>query len=204
MKNNYTYHLFLLLSTFTRGLVETFSLVLLYNKGFEVGEILLFLLIMYIFGIVVNYFSLKINYKIILVISSIFFGSSYLYLSGNDISIFLLALFLSLANYSYHSIRHYLGLVMLKKKDARLLVNIINIGIILSSIFGILIISKLSLILVSIILIILITLSLLPIFKLNINIKHSNKKVIISKRKIIFNILDQFKVIFIVFFYFFC
>ena len=32
-KNSHIYHLFLLLSTFTRGLVETFSLVLLYKKG---------------------------------------------------------------------------------------------------------------------------------------------------------------------------
>ena len=196
MKNNRTYHLFLLLSTFTRGLVETFSLVLLYNKGFEMREILVFLLIMYLLGILINYFSLKFNYKVMLIISSIFFGTSYLYLSGNDISIFLLAIFLSLSNYSYHSIRHYLGLVMLKKRDARLLVNIMNIGMILSSIFGVLIISKLPLIIVSIILIVLIALSLLPIFKLKINPPKGDRKVIISKRKIIFNILDQFKVIF--------
>ena len=44
MKKSHTYHLFLLLSTFTRGLVETFSLVLLYKKGFIIEEILLFLL----------------------------------------------------------------------------------------------------------------------------------------------------------------
>ena len=41
MKNN-SYHLFLFLITFTRGLVETFSLVFLYNKGFMVKEILIF------------------------------------------------------------------------------------------------------------------------------------------------------------------
>ena len=41
----------------------------------------------------------------------------------------------------------------IKKKDTNLLVNIMNLGIILSSIFGVLIISKLSLYTVSIILI---------------------------------------------------
>lgn len=198
MKKSHTYHLFLLLSTFTRGLVETFSLVLLYKKGFIIEEILLFLLTMYLIGILVNYVSLKINYKVVLIISSIFFGTSYLYLSSNDISLFFLAILLSLSNYSYHSIRHYLGLIMMKKKDTRNLVNIMNLGIILSSIVGVLIISKLSLLLVSIILIVLATISLIPIFKLKVLPKKSkNKKIIISKRKILFNILEQFKVIFL-------
>ena len=197
MKNNYIYHLYLLLSTFTRGLVETFSLVLLYNKGFIIEEILIFLLTMYLFGIIVNYLSLKINYKVVLIISSLFFGTSYLYLSNNNISLLLLAVLLSISNYSYHTIRHYLALTLVKKKDTNLLVNIMNLGIILSSIFGVLIISKLSLYTVSIILILLMSITLFPILKLKINIKDKNKKVIISKRKIIFNILEQFKVIFI-------
>jgi len=198
MKKNHTYHLFLLLTTFTRGLVETFSLVLLYKKGFIIEEILLFLLIMYLTGILVNYISLKINYKIVLIISSCFFGISYLYLSTKDISLFILAILLSISNYSYHSIRHFLGLNILKKKDSRNIVNIMNLGIILSSIVGVLIISKLSLILVSIILIILVIISLIKIFKLKINTKLKyNKKIIISKKNILFNILEQFKVIFI-------
>lgn len=198
MKKNAIYHLFLLLSTFTRGLVETFSLVLLYKKGFIVEEILLFLLIMYILGILINYVSLKLNLKIVLIISSIFFSTSYLYLSNNDISLFILAITLSLSNYSYHSIRHYLALIMLTKKDTRLLINIMNLGMILSSIVGVLIISKLSLITVSIILLILTIITIFPIITLKINEKLStNKKIIISKRKIIFNILEQFKVIFI-------
>jgi len=198
MKKIYVYHLFLLLSTFTRGLVEIFSLVLLYKLGFKVEEILLFLFVMYVFGILVNYVSLKINYKIVLIISSLFFCSSYLYLSLGDISLLVLGILLSISNYSYHSVRHYLGLVMLKKRDARMLVNIISFGMILSSIFGVLIISKLSLFVVSIILGIFIILSIIPVFRFDINVKEgSNKRVVISKRKILFNILEQFKVIFI-------
>ena len=54
MKKEHTYHLFLLLSTFTRGLVETFSLVLLYKKGFIIEEILFFLLMMYVIGIIIQ------------------------------------------------------------------------------------------------------------------------------------------------------
>ena len=34
MKKSNSYHLFLFLTTFTRGIVESFSLVLLYKKGF--------------------------------------------------------------------------------------------------------------------------------------------------------------------------
>ena len=71
MNKNNNYHLFLFLTTFTRGLVETFSLVLLYKKGFMVKEILIFLLITYLVGIVANYVSLKIKYKTVLIISSI-------------------------------------------------------------------------------------------------------------------------------------
>ena len=198
MKKEHTYHLFLLLSTFTRGLVETFSLVLLYKKGFIIEEILFFLLMMYVIGIIINYISLKINYKIVLIISSIFFGLSYLYLSSKDISLFVLAILLSLSNYSYHTIRHYLGLIMLKKKDTRILVNIMNLGVILASIVGVLIIYKLSLVMVSVILIILVTISLIPVLKLQVcTDDKDNRKIIISKRKILFNILEQFKVIFI-------
>ena len=73
-----------------------------------------------------------------------------------------------------------------------------NLGMIISSICGVLIISKLSLISVSIILVVLTIITLIPILKLKIPTKiNSNKKIIISKRKIIFNILEQFKVIFI-------
>ena len=68
---------FLFLSTFTRGLVEVFSLVLLYQKGFSVDEIMISLFFMYSIGILVNYVSLKMNFVIVLIISSLLYGISF-------------------------------------------------------------------------------------------------------------------------------
>ena len=42
-KNSFYYHLFLFFSSFTRGLIEVFSLVLLYQKGYSVHALYFFL-----------------------------------------------------------------------------------------------------------------------------------------------------------------
>ena len=65
MTKEKTYNIFLFLSTFTRGLVEVFSLVLLYKKGYSLDNLIFFLFLMYSLGILVNYISLKIYYKVI-------------------------------------------------------------------------------------------------------------------------------------------
>ena len=65
MTNKRIYNFFLFLSTLTRSLVEVFSVILLYNKGYSINNILFFLLVMYLSGILVNYLSLIINYKIV-------------------------------------------------------------------------------------------------------------------------------------------
>ena len=69
MTNKRIYNFFLFLSTLTRSLVEVFSVILLYNKGYSINNILFFLLVMYLSGILVNYLSLIINYKVVLVFS---------------------------------------------------------------------------------------------------------------------------------------
>ena len=48
MTNKGIYNFFLFMSTLTRGLVEVFSVIFLYNLGYSINNILLFLLIMYI------------------------------------------------------------------------------------------------------------------------------------------------------------
>lgn len=199
MKKSNSYHLFLFLTTFTRGIVESFSLVLLYKKGFDVGEILLFMSLMYGIGIVVNYVSLKINYKIVLIISSLLYGISYLYLTfmGNSlVNLILFSILLSFGTYSYHCIRHYLALNF-KISNTSLVVNVMFLGVIIASIVGTFMISKLSILWVGIVLFGMSVISLLPIFKVNINKGSNIKKVSISKRKILFNIFEQFRVIFI-------
>jgi len=205
MKKTKTYNIFLFLSTFTRTLIEVFSLVLLYKKGYTLNNILLFLMLTYLIGIPTNYLSLKIYYKTTLIISTIIYGISYIYLSlmNNTIpSLIILAILLSIGNYSYHTIRHYLALTMLenKNRNPRNLILITYIAIIISSIIGSLILKLFPLITTSIIIFILSFISIFPILKqkkIIISKEKINNKVIIPKEKIIFNILEQFKVIFL-------
>lgn len=204
MKSNKIYNIFLFLSTFTRNLVNIFSLVLLYKKGYTINNLLFFLFIMYLTGILVNYFSLKIYYKVVLIISSIIYGISFIYLSTlNKGLIFLsiLAILLAIGNYSYHTVRHFLALTMFKneKQDTSIFIVINYLSIILSSLVGMYLINRLSFDITSIIIFLLSIISIIPIIKyprININNSNRDKKLSISKNKIVFNILEQFKVIF--------
>ena len=203
MTNKNIYNFFLFLSNLTRNLVQVFSIVLLYNKGYSIDNILIFLLVMYISGVIVNIVSLIINYKIVLIISTITYGISYIYLSMmnyNIINLIILAILLSISTYSYHAIRHKLGLVMLnhhKDNNINIILIINYISIIISNILGIILIKKLPLLITSIIILILSSISIYPIIKLkdNTNIKYKYKGINLTKEKIIFNILEQFKVI---------
>ena len=69
MTNKNIYNTFLFLSNLTRNLIEVYSVIILYNKGYTISNILFFLLIVYFIAITSNYISLKINYKISLIIS---------------------------------------------------------------------------------------------------------------------------------------
>ena len=205
MNKEKTYNIFLFLSTFTRGLVEVFSLVLLYKKGYSLNNLFYFLFLMYLTGIIINYLSLKLYYKIVLIISSLTYGLSFIYLSlmpKTLISLSILSILLSISNYSYHEIRHFLALTMLenKKRKPSNIILITYIGIISSSILGMYLINKLPLIITSILIFIISIISILPILKqpnINNNKKLTIKNIIIKKDKIIFSILEQFKVIFL-------
>lgn len=204
MRSNKRYNIFLFLSTLTRNLVNIFSLVLLYKKGYTINNILFFLFIMYLTGILVNYFSLKIYYKLVLIISSIVYGFCFIYLSFlNKSLIFLsiLAILLAIGNYSYHTVRHFLALTMFKKgkQDTSVFIVINYLGIIEASLVGMYLINRFSFGITSIIIFILSIISIIPVIRqprINIDSCDFNKNVSISKTKIIFNILEQFKVIF--------
>lgn len=206
MKKNTIYHIFLFLSTFSRGLVEVFSLVLLYKKGFSVSEIFLFLFLLYTIGILVNYISLKLSYKLVLFSSSLLYGISFLFLSfmNNYIySLVILAFLLAFSTYSYHVIRHLLALELLERKDGTTghIVVVTYLGVILASLIGVYLIEKLSFGITSIIIFVLSVLAIMPVLKLGNLIRKKldfkNGKVIISKDKLWFNVLEQFKVIFL-------
>lgn len=203
MTNKRIYNFFLFLSTLTRSLVEVFSVILLYNKGYSINNILFFLLVMYLSGILVNYLSLIINYKVVLVFSILLYGVSYIYLSfmGNNlINLIVFAVILSFSSYSYHAIRHSLALYLIdynEGKNINKFLIITYIAVMISNVIGIFLIEKLPILVTGIVILVLSFISVVPVLKLK-NIKKEKinlSKVAIPRNKIFFNILEQFKVI---------
>lgn len=200
-----TYNIFLFLSTFTRSLVEVFSLVLLYQKGYTINDLFFFLTIMYLMGIIVSKLGLSLSYKLVLIISSIIYGLSYIYLfyiNKSIISLSILAILLGLGTYSYHIIRHALALILLddKKRRPHKIILITYLGTIFSSLIGMLLIDKLPRHITSIIIFIMSFIAILPIFSLSqerLSGKNNTYLVRIPRSKLIFSILEQAKVIFL-------
>ena len=199
------YNVFLLLSNMARNIVDIFSLIILYNKNYSLQEIFIYLSIYYFSSIFVNIFSLKFlnkhNYKILLIISSIFLGLSFYYLSSlkhNLLSLTILALLLSISNYTYHSTRHYLGLKYLNNRSQVSLSLIYTyLGLMLSSYLGSYLTSNYSLTLTTILVIILSILSIIPI--LNLQTTPPQEQIFFTTKlnNPLFVILEQFKVIFL-------
>lgn len=203
MNKNNSYNNFIFLSTLVRNLIEVFSCLLLYKMGYSVSNILFFISVMSLTGLLVDYISLKINYKIVLIISSILYGVSFYFLSvmNNNINnLILFAIILSASNYSYTLIKHLLAIKLEDKSKHKISIILVftYIANIISSLIGAYLIEKLSLEITSIIIIILSLLSIIPISKLNIKTnKIKLKNIYIPKKKILFSIFQQFKVIFI-------
>ena len=202
MTNKYIYNLFLFLSNLTRNLIEVYSVILLYQKGYNLNNIYLFLLIVYITAIITNYISLKINYKYSLIISFILYGISYLYLitmSRSIINIIILGIITSISINTYHTIKHYIAMNIInndKEKNINIIILIIYLSTIISNIIGLFLIKKIPINIIIFILILLSVISIYPILKLKIvNPKSQTKKINITKNKIIYSILEQFKVI---------
>ena len=167
MNKSRVYNIFLFLSTFTRSLVDVFSLVLLYQKGYTLNELFFFLTIMYLTGLILSKIALSISHKIVLIISSIIYGLSYIYLfylNKSLIQLSILAILLGLGTYSYHIIRHYLALTMLddKKRRPNKIILITYLGTIISSLIGMILIDKLPRYITSTIIFIMSIIAILP------------------------------------------
>lgn len=204
MNKSRVYNIFLFLSTFTRSLVDVFSLVLLYQKGYTLNELFFFLTIMYLTGLILSKIALSISHKIVLIISSIIYGLSYIYLfylNKSLIQLSILAILLGLGTYSYHIIRHYLALTMLddKKRRPNKIILITYLGTIISSLIGMILIDKLPRYITSTIIFIMSIIAILPILKLPTNtLEVKNTYLVkIPKSKFLFSILEQAKVIFL-------
>ena len=208
MKNSTKYNIFLTFSNLFRNLVEVFNIVLLYKLGFNIKEILLYYLIFFLFGILVNitviYLTNYIKPKYILMLSNILFCLSYYYLSNihsNITNLIIFSILSSLSSYTYHIIRHYYAFKYTNSSNSEIgnILIFSYLGIILSSYIGPYIIDKYSIFIVIIIMFILSIFSLIPIiyFKEKID-KEKIMNIKINNTRKIFFIFEQSKVLFLI------
>lgn len=195
MKTIKNYNIYIFISTFTRNIIDIYSIIYLYQKKIPLKEIILIYTFIYFLGIFISKSSIilgnKLGYKYILIFSSITTSITF-YIIHKTNSIYLISLFISLSMFTYHPIKHYYGLKMIKYK------NQIGYTLILTYIASLLssyiVINNLKieyLIILSII-------SIIP----SIFIKKERTKKIVYPKKIshykkLFFIFDQFKIVFI-------
>lgn len=195
MKNIKKYNIYIFLSTFTRNIIDIYSVIYLYQKGFSIKTIISIYIMNYFLGTFISDLSIRLGnrfgYKYILILSSIITSITF-YILNNTQNVYMISIFLSLSMFTYHPIKHYYGLKVLKKERE---IGMVLIYTYLSSLISsYLAIKKINLIYLTIISIIGIIPALFITKEKTITITQSPK---LSKEKVIFFILDQFKIIFI-------
>lgn len=202
------YNIFILISTFARNIIEVFSSVILYKMGYSLKEIFIFYFVLYLggifFSIITIYLTDKIKIKYLLILSSIIFSLSFYYISvmeKNITNLIIFSLLYSAGSFSYHNIRHYLGIKSLNKNKRNNIGNIViymNIALLISSLVSGYLNSIVSNLVLAIILVIISLFSIIPLLRLNIS-KNDNiiKYEKIDINKISFFILEQGKVLFL-------
>jgi len=195
MKNIKNYNLYIFISTFTRNIIDIYSVIYLYKKGISVNSIIAIYSLIYFLGIFISTLSIKIGnligYKYILIFSSIITSISF-YTINNSTNLYLIALSLSLSMFTYHPIKHYYGIKLLDhKKEIGKTLIFTYVAQLLSSYIAIKNIKLIYLVIISII-------GLLPALLVK---KDKRNKIIYPKKlpqkKLNFFIFDQFKIIFL-------
>ena len=194
MKSIKNYNIFIFISTFVRNIIDVYSIIYLYKKGLSISTIIAIYALIYFLGHFISNISIRlgniIGHKYILILSLIFTSIAF-YIIRNSVNIYLISFFLSLSMFTYHPIRHYYGIILLKKKkeigNSLILTYIASL---LSSYIAIKNISLSYLIIISII-------GIIPALFIKKDNNDINKRNIISKDKYKFFIFDQFRIIFI-------
>lgn len=195
MTNIKFYNIYMFISTLTRNIIDIYSVVILYQKGFSINNIIGIYAITYFIGSYISTLSIKIGsnigFKYILIFSSIITSISF-YIMNKIYDPYIIAIFLSLSIFTYHPIKHYYGINILKeKKEIGNMIILTYIATILSSYIAIKNVKIIYLVIISFI-------SIIP----TLFIKKEKKEKItypmfISKSTLNFFILDQFKIIFL-------
>lgn len=205
------YNIFIFITSFAKLLVEIFIPLILYNMSFTIKEIILFLILKYSFCLLfipVGYFiGKKYSVSTLMILSSIIFSITYIYLSQinrNLISLIILSILYSSYLMFYWLGRHTYGLSIIEDKKTTDNVSLYNIFTILGGLFspfiGSYIIEKTSTLTLSTIVLVLMIISIIPLTKIkkiklnsNTQIKHIIKS--FPKTNYIFNTLDQLRYI---------
>ncbi len=205
------YNIFIFITSFAKLLVEIFIPLILYNMSFTIKEIILFLILKYSFCLLfipVGYFiGKKYSVSTLMILSSIIFSITYIYLSQinkNLTSLIILSILYSSYLMFYWLGRHTYGLSIIEDKKTTDNVSLYNIFTILGGLFspfiGSYIIEKTSTLTLSTIVLVLMIISIIPLTKIkkiklnsNTQIKHIIKS--FPKTNYIFNTLDQLRYI---------
>lgn len=216
MSNLKKYNIFTFITTFAKLLIEVFIPLILYNMNFTIKEIILFLIIKHalctIFLPITKLVIKKKSTTFLMIISSILFTLSYIYLNFLTKNLFKLLIFTTLLSMYltfYWVGRHTYALSIIEDKKATDNVSIYTIFTILGGLFstyiGSILIEKTSYLFLSIIVLFLMLISIIPLTKI-IPKKETNEIKLITiitsfpKRNYIFTFLDQLRFVLVTIF----
>lgn len=205
------YNIFITITSFSKLLVELFIPLILYDYGFTIKNIILYMIIKYTLCIIMIPITMEINKKIswskIMILSSFFFSLTYIYLNimtKSLLSLIILSIIFSIYLIFYWLGRHIYGLSIIEDKKTTDNVSLYTIFTVLGSIpatyIGSLILKYFGFITLTIIVLILMLISIIPLTKINKDIKYikPNLKPIIKtfpKRNYLFTFIEQFRYI---------
>lgn len=216
MSNLKKYNIFTFVTTFAKLLIEVFIPLILYNMNFTIKEIILFLIIKHalctIFLPITKLVIKKKSTTFLMIISSILFTLSYIYLNFLTKNLFKLLIFTTLLSMYltfYWVGRHTYALSIIEDKKATDNVSIYTIFTIIGGLFstyiGSILIEKTSYLFLSIIVLFLMLISIIPLTKIKSK-KETNEIKLITiitsfpKRNYIFTFLDQLRFVLVTIF----
>ncbi len=216
MSNLKKYNIFTFITTFAKLLIEVFIPLILYNMNFTIKEIILFLIIKHalctIFLPITKLVIKKKSTTFLMIISSILFTLSYIYLNfltKNLLKLLIFTTLLSMYLTFYWVGRHTYALSIIEDKKATDNVSLYTIFTILGGLFstyiGSILIEKTSYLFLSIIVLFLMLISIIPLTKIKSK-KETNEIKLITiitsfpKRNYIFTFLDQLRFVLVTIF----
>ena len=135
------YNIFITITSFSKLLVELFIPLILYDYGFTIKNIILYMIIKYTLCIIMIPITMKINKKIswskIMILSSFFFSLTYIYLNimtKSLLSLIILSIIFSIYLIFYWLGRHIYGLSIIEDKKTTDNVSLYTIFTVLGSI----------------------------------------------------------------------